>query len=70
MSGLSPRLPLSVSTEDGFTLVQDIRTLVKQNLKMLILTSPGERVMEPDYGVGMKNFLFENSNQNSYGHIM
>ena len=69
MSGLSPRLPLSVSTEDGFTLVQDIRTLVKQNLKMLILTSPGERVMEPDYGVGMKNFLFENSNQNSYRAI-
>ena len=27
---------------------------------MLLLTSPGERVMEPKFGVGIKTFLFEN----------
>ena len=26
---------------------------------MLILTSPGERVMEPTFGVGLYNYLFE-----------
>ena len=69
MAGLSPRLPLSTSTEDGYTLIQDINTLVKQNMKMLILTAPGERVMNPDYGVGMRNYLFENYNQSSFNAI-
>ena len=27
---------------------------------MLLLTNPGERVMEPNFGVGLKRFLFEN----------
>ena len=33
---------------------------MRQNLKMLLLTIPGERVMEPSFGVGIKAFLFEN----------
>ena len=27
---------------------------------MLILTNPGERIMEPNFGVGMRRYLFEN----------
>ena len=30
--------------------------MIKQNLKMLILTNPGERVMDPEFGVGIKQF--------------
>ena len=30
---------------------------------MLILTSPGERIMEPTFGVGIYNFLFELNTQ-------
>tara|TARA_Y100000593_G_C4293590_1_gene329474 strand:- start:519 stop:788 length:270 start_codon:yes stop_codon:yes gene_type:complete len=32
---------------------------------MLLLTDPGERVMIPEYGVGVKTYLFEN-----YGNQM
>ena len=32
---------------------------VKSNLLNVILTEPGERVMEPDFGVGLKLLLFE-----------
>lgn len=36
---------------------------IKQDLKMLVLTSPGERMMLPNYGVGIRRILFEqNSN--------
>ena len=35
------------------------RDVVKQNVKHLMLTSPGERVMDPDFGVGLRRFLFE-----------
>ena len=28
---------------------------------MLLFTSPGERIMFPEYGVGLRRFLFENT---------
>lgn len=60
MPGLAPLLPLNVGPVDGFyDPIKDYKTLVIQNFKMLLLTSPGEKMMNPDFGVGMKDFLFE-----------
>ena len=60
--GISPVIPLQKSEEDGFyALTKTITQNVKQNFKNLLLTSPGERVMVPDFGVGLKHFLFENN---------
>ena len=59
MKGYSPKLPLTLDPTDGFRLTKTIKEVVSQNLKMLLLTSPGERVMEPAFGVGLYNFLFE-----------
>ena len=36
---------------------------------MLILTNPGERVMEPEFGIGIKQFLFENFQSDVYARI-
>ena len=60
MSSYAVALPLVLDSSDGYAMLKSIRKLVKQNLKMLILTNPGERVMEPDFGVGLKRYLFEN----------
>jgi len=61
MSGITPTLPLNVDNIDGhYRLIKDYGSLVKQNFKNLILTSPGERIMMPHFGVGIRNFLFEN----------
>ena len=60
MSSYAVALPLEMDSADGYAMLKSIRKLVKQNLKMLILTNPGERVMEPDFGVGLKRYLFEN----------
>ena len=35
---------------------------VKSNLLNVLLTEPGERVFKPNFGVGLRNYLFENSN--------
>lgn len=62
MEGISVGLPLVYSTRDGpYHLNKDIGQVVRQNLKNLILTSPGERVMTPEFGVGLKQLLFENN---------
>ena len=61
MAGLAPRLPLTIDQIDGaYGLLKDIKSLAQQNLKMLILTEKGERIMIPQYGVGLKRKLFEN----------
>jgi len=58
---ITPSLPLLLDrSQPGFELIDDIRDLVKQNMKMVVLTSPGERVMIPDFGVGIRGLLFEN----------
>ena len=59
MAGISPKLPLQLDPDDGVALNKNIKETIKQNLKMLILTSPGERLMIPEYGVGIRNYLFD-----------
>lgn len=60
MSFYSPFLPLTRDRVNGYKMLEDLRDVVKQNFKMLILTNPGERIMIPDFGVGIYKFLFEN----------
>ena len=69
MSGLTPRLPLVIDEIDGIKLIKEYKTLVQQNLKNLLLTIPGERVMDADFGVGLKRFLFEMDNALLKGRI-
>ena len=53
--GLAVVLPLYVDPIDSaYGLHKDLIDVTKQNLKMIILTSPGERVMDPDFGVGIR----------------
>ena len=33
---------------------------VKSNLLSIVLTEPGERIFRPNFGVGLRNYLFEN----------
>tara|TARA_Y100000310_G_C20616400_1_gene780862 strand:- start:219 stop:611 length:393 start_codon:yes stop_codon:yes gene_type:complete len=63
--GLSVALPLRIDPVDGaYGLNKTLVDMATQNLKMVILTSPGERIMEPEFGVGVRNYLFA---QNSPG---
>ena len=70
MAGISPQLPLTSDPTDGhFKLNKTIEQVTRQNLKNLLLTCPGERIMDPDFGVGMKHFLFEANTELTYGEI-
>jgi len=69
MSSLGVALPLVIDDADGFRMIRDVRSLAKQNLKMLVMTNPGERVMDPNFGVGIKTYLFENFGQEVMSRI-
>tara|TARA_R100001082_G_C4343942_1_gene151426 strand:- start:471 stop:848 length:378 start_codon:yes stop_codon:yes gene_type:complete len=63
MKGYSPKLPLLLDAAGGYTQTKTVKQVISQNLKMLVLTSPGERIMDPLFGVGMYNYLFEFNNE-------
>jgi len=61
---------MSISPSDGFEQVFTLKKNIKQNLKMLLLTNPGERVMNPNFGVGVNQYLFEMvEDQSVYANI-
>ena len=67
--GFQPQIPLSLDSEDGFAMIKDLKNNIRQNLKMLLLTNPGERIMLPRFGVGMRRYLFENRSDDVYAQI-
>ena len=58
--GLSLKIPLRYDKSDGpYQLTKTLPETVKQNFTNLIMTVPGERIMNPDFGVGIIQYLFE-----------
>ncbi len=69
-SGFAAKLPLTFSNNFGpYELITNYENLARQNLKMLVLTNPGERMMDVDFGVGLKAFLFEQNTAATYADI-
>ena len=61
-AGLDAQLPLAFDNTDRFYILnKTLKDNYKQNVKMLLLTAPGERIMLAKYGVGLRNYLFENA---------
>jgi phage baseplate assembly protein W len=70
MPNYAPKLPLDYNQAYGpYTSNTEINDVVKQNLKMLVLTNPGERIMIPNFGVGIKRYIFENKTSSTYASI-
>ena len=70
MYGIAPKLPVIISKATGFSVTKTLAENTQQNLKNLILTAPGERIMDPDFGVGARNFLFLNYNEQNIGSVI
>jgi phage baseplate assembly protein W len=69
MSSLAIKLPLTLDVGDGYKTIKSFKELIKQNFKMLLLTYKGERVMIPNYGIGLKQYLFESMDQSVFSRI-
>ena len=67
-NGLTPKVPL-VRDTNSFKSIQNFQDLIRQNFKNLILTIPGERVMDLDFGVGILQYLFEPNDTRTYSLI-
>lgn len=48
---------------------QEDERLIKNDILQLLLTIPGERVMRPGYGVNLRNFVFENAEEDELSSL-
>ena len=65
MSNFSVKYPLEFNNvSNGFEVInkENLEELTRFNLKNILLTIPGERIMMPNFGVGVKMYLFEQNN--------
>lgn len=59
--GYSIKLPFQYDPSDGpYRTTKTIKETISQNLRTLFMTNPGERIMNIDFGIGIRQFLFEN----------
>jgi len=60
MIGYSPKFPLMFDNEIGaYSATTTLKEVARQNFKNLLLTAQGERIMDPNFGVGLRHYLFE-----------
>lgn len=52
-------LPISKGNNGYFDVSYDTKTQIKSNIKNLLLTQKGERLMQPDFGSNLKKLIFE-----------
>lgn len=69
MNLFGPRWPLSKGNKDTFDLYEDVKQQINFYLKNLLLTSPGENISDPGYGVGIRGFLFEMNDESTMSDI-
>ena len=70
MAVYGPRWPLKRGNEDTYEIYLNLKDQINFYLKNLILTSPGENISDPNYGVGLRRFLFELNNEETREQLL
>lgn len=50
--------PVGLALDDEISMVADAED-IRQSIRIILETDPGERVMRPDFGAGLRRLLFE-----------
>ncbi len=50
--------PVGLALDDEIAMVEDAED-IRQSIRIILETDPGERVMRPDFGAGLRRLLFE-----------
>jgi phage baseplate assembly protein W len=51
--------PFGINTKRGYFAKEAGAALIRSNIKQLLNTIPGERVMLPNFGIDLRKYLFE-----------
>ena len=62
-------LPFTIGNNGFFAVTYTTKEQIKSNLKNLILTNRGERLMQPEFGCNLRQAIFEQIGPNTYNYI-
>jgi phage baseplate assembly protein W len=62
-------LPFTLGNNGFFAVTYTTKEQVKSDLKNLILTNRGERLMQPEFGCNLRQAIFEQIGPETYGYI-
>jgi hypothetical protein len=62
----APKIPFDLDASGNIANISDALQNCKQNMRMVIMTNPGEKLMDPLFGAGIRKLLFDNQRGNSY----
>lgn len=63
------KYPIDVDPDRGYFVKQTGLDLVKNNLRNLLRTEPGERFMLPQYGCGLRKYLMEPLDEVTFSQV-
>jgi uncharacterized protein len=66
--GTGWRFPVRISGRGGFSLVSDEQK-VAESIWVVLSTAPGERIMMPEFGCGIHDYVFAPNNASTRGAI-
>jgi phage baseplate assembly protein W len=70
IDNLTVKFPLEITADDvGYKNITDVNEMIRYNLKSTLLTNPGELISNPNFGVGLKRFLFEQPTSNTMQNL-
>jgi phage baseplate assembly protein W len=63
MIRIAPFFPLVLDENGSYRMhgssEEDIKAVINQNIKNVLLTNPGERLFDVNFGAGLRRYLFE-----------
>ena len=59
MARIAPKFPLTLTDSGKYDILDIAENVINQNIKNLLLTNPGEKLFDPNFGVGLRRYLFE-----------
>lgn len=58
--GTGWKFPFEISKEHGQAEISGQRENIRQSVEIILRTEPGERLLHPEFGTKLHQFLFEN----------
>ena len=62
------QFPVAVDTT-GKIALSEYEQDIRESIRLILLTAPGERVMRPDFGAGLHTFVFASMSATTLGAI-
>jgi phage baseplate assembly protein W len=62
------KFPIAVD-DNGKIALSEYETDIREAIRLILLTAPGERVMRPEFGSGLHNFVFATMHATTLGAL-